>query len=163
MWLHAATLYKWFMTCSSQNYQFVTRFIKRGLIHAKFQDTLFMVIFAIAIDQWYSYMSNTAKRWTVCALTQAFFPSLSHIHKYLGGLLIVLYPLDKQSASCNSPHDWLMSLAMDLAALCDMWRWKWYQWMPFGYCQCGCSLSPSLCGSPPFHPMEVLVVLDMPV
>ena len=29
------------------------------------------------------------------------------------------YPLDKQTASCNAPHDWLMSLAMDLAALCD--------------------------------------------
>ena len=25
-------------------------------------------------------------------------------------------------ADCESPHDWLMSLAMDLAALCDMWR-----------------------------------------
>ena len=24
--------------------------------------------------------------------------------------------LDKQIAGCNSPHDWLMSLAMDLAA-----------------------------------------------
>ena len=28
----------------------------------------------------------------------------------------------KQTAGCESPHDWLMSLAMDLAALCDMWR-----------------------------------------
>ena len=27
-----------------------------------------------------------------------------------------------ETASCNSPHDLLMSLAMDLAALCDMWR-----------------------------------------
>ena len=25
----------------------------------------------------------------------------------------------KQTAGCESPHDWLMSLAMDLAALCD--------------------------------------------
>ena len=24
----------------------------------------------------------------------------------------------------NSPHDWLISLAMDLTALCDMWRWN---------------------------------------
>ena len=30
-------------------------------------------------------------------------------------------PLDKQTAGGNSPHDWLMSSAMDLAALCDMW------------------------------------------
>ena len=28
-----------------------------------------------------------------------------------------LFTLDKQTAGCNSPHDWLMSLAMDLAAL----------------------------------------------
>ena len=27
----------------------------------------------------------------------------------------------KQTAGCESPHDWLMSLALDLAALCDMW------------------------------------------
>ena len=27
-----------------------------------------------------------------------------------------------QTAGCNSPHDWLMSLAMDLTVLCDMWR-----------------------------------------
>ena len=32
------------------------------------------------------------------------------------------YPLGKQIASCNSPHDWVMSLVMDLAALCDIWR-----------------------------------------
>ena len=28
----------------------------------------------------------------------------------------------KQTASCESPHDWLMSLALDVAALCGMWR-----------------------------------------
>ena len=32
------------------------------------------------------------------------------------------YPLDKQTAGFNSLHDWLMSLAIDVAALCDMWR-----------------------------------------
>ena len=26
---------------------------------------------------------------------------------------------DKQTAGCESPHNWLMSLALDLAALCD--------------------------------------------
>ena len=29
---------------------------------------------------------------------------------------------DKQTDGCNSPNKWLMSLAMDLAALCDTWR-----------------------------------------
>ena len=31
-------------------------------------------------------------------------------------------PLDKQTAGCGSLQDWLMSLAMDLAALCDIRR-----------------------------------------
>ena len=30
--------------------------------------------------------------------------------------------LGKQTANCESPHNCLMSLAMDLVALCDMWR-----------------------------------------
>ena len=35
--------------------------------------------------------------------------------------------LDKQKADCDSPHDWLMSLAMNLTTLCHMWRWKWHR------------------------------------
>ena len=31
-------------------------------------------------------------------------------------------PLDKQTAGCDSPYNWLMRLAMDLAALCGMYR-----------------------------------------
>ena len=58
-------------------------------------------------------------------------------------------PLDKQTTGCNSPHDWLMILTMDLAALCDMRRWKWYQWMPFGCFWLRPILWPSLCGCPP--------------
>ena len=29
-------------------------------------------------------------------------------------------------------HDWLMRLAINLAALCDIWKWKWNQWKSFG-------------------------------
>ena len=29
------------------------------------------------------------------------------------------YSLDKQTAGCISPHNWLMNLAMNLGALCD--------------------------------------------
>ena len=29
-------------------------------------------------------------------------------------------PVDKQPAGYKSPHDWLVSLAMDLATLCDI-------------------------------------------
>ena len=31
---------------------------------------------------------------------------------------MAVYPLGKQTAGCNSPRDWLMSLTLDLAALC---------------------------------------------
>ena len=69
---------------------------------------------------------------TQAAFAVACFWGLSDIHESSNGLQTVPTQLDKQTAGCNSPHDWLMSLAMGLAALVDMWRWKWYQWMPFG-------------------------------
>ena len=31
-------------------------------------------------------------------------------------------PVDKQPAGYKLPHDWLVSLAMELATVCDMWR-----------------------------------------
>ena len=55
---------------------------------------------------------------------------------------------------------------MHLAALCDMWMWKWHQWILFGCFQRECSLCPPLCGSeppPPFTLIRVLVVLGTPV
>ena len=30
--------------------------------------------------------------------------------------------LDKQTAGCSPSHNWLMGLAIDLAALCGIWR-----------------------------------------
>ena len=68
---------------------------------------------------------------TQAAFVVACFWGLSDIHESSNGLQTAPTPFDEQTASCNSPHDWLMSLAMGLAALDDMWRWKWYQWMPF--------------------------------
>ena len=58
------------------------------------------------------------------AFAVACFWGLLDIHEYTGHLQMAEYPLDKQTAGCNSPHDWLMNLAMDLTASCDMWRWK---------------------------------------
>ena len=93
------------------------------------------------------------------ALTQASRSfSLSDSHKYLGCLQMAPSSLDRQTTDCDSPHDWLMSLAMDLAALCDIWRWKWHQWVPFGCFWWRCSLCPSLSGSPPAQ-VGVLVIL----
>ena len=49
------------------------------------------------------------------------FLGLSEVHECCSGhLKMAAYLLGKQTASCNLPHEWLMGLAMDLAALCDM-------------------------------------------
>ena len=61
------------------------------------------------------------------AFTQASFLSLFDIHMCSGDLQMALSSLGKQTADCESSHNWLMSLSMDLAALCDIWRWKWHQ------------------------------------
>ena len=58
------------------------------------------------------------------AFAVACFWGLLDIYKCLSGLQTAPYPHDKQAAAYNSPHDWLMSLAMDLAGLYDMWRRK---------------------------------------
>ena len=73
-------------------------------------------------------------------------------------------PLDKQTAGCKSPHDWLVRLAIDLATLiCVICGAKNGAIWLF-------SALPSLClplygfpPAPPANPIEVLVVLAMPV
>ena len=49
--------------------------------------------------------------------TVACFLGLSDVHMCLGHIQMAAYPLDKQTAGCNSSHNWLISMAMDLAAL----------------------------------------------
>ena len=102
----------------------------------------------------------------------ACFSGLSEIHEcsghlQMGHLQMAPSPLDKQTAGSDSSHNWFMSLAMDLSALCDMKRWKWHQLIPFDHYQSRRSLYPPLCGYPPtshpFHPIGVLVVLATPV
>ena len=43
------------------------------------------------------------------------------------------YPLDKQTASCYSSHNWLAKLALDLALLCYMWQWRIQGYSPPPY------------------------------
>ena len=50
------------------------------------------------------------------------FLGFSDFHECMGHLQMAAYSLGKQTAGCSSPHNQLMSLAMDLTALCDMWR-----------------------------------------
>ena len=55
------------------------------------------------------------------AFTHTSFSSLSDIHEYSVGLQMSPSSLGKQAADCNLPYDWLMSMAMDLAASSDMY------------------------------------------
>ena len=57
---------------------------------------------------------------TQAAFAVACYWGLSDVHECLIGLQMASTPHDKQTASCDSPHDWLMSLAMDLAPLYDV-------------------------------------------
>ena len=59
---------------------------------------------------------------THAAFAVVCFWGLLDIHECLGLLQMASHPLDKQKAGYNSPRNWLMNLAMDLAALCDTWR-----------------------------------------
>ena len=100
------------------------------------------------------------------AFTQAFFSSLSDINKSFGGLQMAPSSFDKQRADCDSPHNWLMSLARDLVALCDFWRDNgtngshlavFSQDVAFA-CHFVASLQPAH-----FHQIGVLVLLATPV
>ena len=94
------------------------------------------------------------------AFAVAYFCSLLDVQECLDGLYMAISLLDKQTASYNSPHYWLMGWVMHLATVCDMWNWEWYQLMSIGIFQCGCSLYLPSCGSPPPPtPIGVLVVL----
>ena len=92
------------------------------------------------------------------AFPVACFSGLSDIHECLGHLQMAAYPLGKWTAGCNSPHDWLMSLAMHLAGGENDTN--------------GCHLADfsedvafahHFVATPLFHPTRVLLVLAMPV
>ena len=44
------------------------------------------------------------------------------VHECSGVLQMAPSPLDKQAAGCNSSDNWLMSFAIYLTALCDLYR-----------------------------------------
>ena len=91
-----------------------------GLIHAQFQDTHTFHQYLIVTSMDQQHMCLILLKVKQFAVTQASFSSLSDIHKCSDGLKMAPSFVDKQIADCNSPHNWLMSLAKDLAALCDM-------------------------------------------
>ena len=95
----------------------VTRFATRGLYTHSFKTQ-----FSLPFDGYiYGPTANVFKV-EQSAFIQASFSSLSDVHECSGGLQLAPSSLGKQSADCDSPHNWLMSLAMDLVALYYMWR-----------------------------------------
>ena len=87
------------------------------LIHAQFQ-----VTFSSPFDSYINGPTAHVFKVEQSGFTEASFLSLSDIHECSDGLQMVPSSLDKYTIGCDSPRDWLMSLAMDLAALCDMYR-----------------------------------------
>ena len=65
----------------------------------------------------------------------------------------------RQLAVIHHTTGWWVWPLIYLTALCDMWRWKWHQWMPFGCFWWRRSLCPPLRGYPPSNPVGVLLVL----
>ena len=130
---------------------------KRDLIHTQFQDTFHHHLIATSMNQ--QHMCLILLKVEQTAFTQASLSSLSDIHECLGGLQMAPSSLDKQTVGCNSPHNWLMILAMDLAALCDMWSINVSHLAVIseevGF---ACHFVAS-CLPPPSHPVGVLVVL----
>ena len=71
------------------------------------------------------------------------------------------YPLEKQTAGCNSPHDWLVSLTM-LCVICGGENG------PNGchlasFSEDGAFARHFVATHPPSHPVRVLLVLTTPV
>ena len=65
--------------------------------------------------------------------TKVSFTGLSGIHKCLGGLQMAPTCPARQTASRESPQDWLVRLGIDVATFCDMWSRKQPELMPFGH------------------------------
>ena len=101
--------------------------LKKADFHAHNSKTHFSPsTVAVHINYQFSHGQILVLKAAQAAFAVACFWGLSDVHECLGDLEMAPSPLDKQTASYNLPHDWLMNLSMDLAALCDKWKWKWH-------------------------------------
>ena len=89
---------------------YVTVFEKSHLPRTQQQDT-----FCSSNNSYTLWLTIQQEKVIQSAFPVAFYLGLSDIHKCSGGFKMAPSPLNKQTASCNSPHDWLVSLTMDLA------------------------------------------------
>ena len=83
-------------------YQYVTRFAKKGLIHAVSRHTFQCHLLATSMHQ--QHMCLILLKVELSAFTQAFVSSLSGVHECSSGLYMAPYFLGKQTANCESPH-----------------------------------------------------------
>ena len=135
----------------------MTGFDKSWLPHKQQQDVislshkLYTILLAVQIK---SYIG--AKIYPGC-ICYSLFLRLVRLLRVVAVILssMTSSSLDKVTAAYKSPHNWLVKLT-DLAALCDMWSWKWYQSMPFGHFQFLKSHFLPFCGShyPTLHPYK---------
>ena len=93
---------------------------RKGSYACSFKAHFSSLMIATSIDQRYIYVIQQNVKHS--PFIQVSFPSLFGAHDSSGGLEMAPSPLDWESAGYNPPYDCLMSLAMDKAALCDMWR-----------------------------------------
>ena len=54
------------------------------------------------------------------AFSEAAFSGLSDVHEHSGGLQLALVAIGKKQPGCNSSHNYLMILCIDLATFCDI-------------------------------------------
>ena len=93
----------WFM----KSFIYVIRFAKRGLIHAQFQEHFHRHLLATSMHQ--QHMCLILLKFKQPAFTQAFSQACL-TSRMLRWPLMALSSLGKQTADCESLHNWLMRI-----------------------------------------------------
>ena len=70
-------------------------------------------LLATSMDQQHNVFNTVEGEQSL--FTQFSSSSLSDIHKCSGGIQMAPSTLGKQTANCEAPHSWLISLSMNLA------------------------------------------------
>ena len=86
---------------------------KESYTHTVSRHTFYCHLLATSMDQ--KHICLILLKLEQSAFIQASLSSLFDIHKSFCDLRMAPSSLGKQTADCESPHDWLMSLPMDLA------------------------------------------------
>ena len=131
--------------------------VTRFTICTQFLDTAWLLIILIVTSTGQQCMCVIQRQKVDSLLLLRPF-SLARITFMSAQLQVLFKFLRLPLTSCNLPHIWLMSFAMDLAVLCDMCRWKWHQWMPLVVFSVDVDYACHFMATdqpPPSHPIEV--------